>query len=48
MDYEVQVGWGKAVPLLPRLIYIPPEEDAKLPLCVKYQRGIKDDTPVAM
>jgi len=29
MDYEVQ-GWGKAVPLPPRLIYIPPEEDAKL------------------
>jgi len=31
MDYEVQVGWGKAVPLPPRLIYIPSKEDAKLP-----------------
>jgi len=34
MDYEVQVGWGKAVPLPPHPIYIPPEvkeeEDAKL------------------
>ena len=35
MEYEVQVGWGKAVPLPPHPIYIPPdvkeEEDAKLP-----------------
>ena len=35
MEYEVQVGWGKAVPLPPHPIYVPPnvkeEENAKIP-----------------
>ena len=35
MDYEIQVGWGKAVPLPPHPIYVPPnmaeEETAKAP-----------------
>ena len=35
MDYEVQVGWGKAVPLPPHPIYVPPdveeEQKAKVP-----------------
>ena len=31
MEYEVQVGWGKAVPLPPNPIYVPPDvqEDEK-------------------
>ena len=35
MEYEVQIGWGKAVPLPPHPIYVPPdmveEEKAKVP-----------------
>ena len=35
MEYEVQVGWGKAVPIPPHPIYVPPdqqeEEKAKVP-----------------
>lgn len=35
MDYEVQVGWGKAVPIPPHPIYVPPdvqaEEKSKVP-----------------
>lgn len=35
MEYEIQVGWGKAVPLPPHPIYVPPdmqeEENAKVP-----------------
>lgn len=35
MEYEVQVGWGKAVPLPPHPIYVAPdvqeEEKAKVP-----------------
>lgn len=34
MDFDIQVGWGKAVPLPPHPIYIPPdmqeEENAKV------------------
>lgn len=33
MDYEIQIGWGKAVRVPPQPIYVPPdkkeEEDAK-------------------
>ena len=35
MDYEVQIGWGKAVPIPPHPIYVPPdvqeEEKSKVP-----------------
>ena len=35
MEYEVQVGWGKSVPIPPHPIYVPPdvqeEEKAKVP-----------------
>ena len=35
MDYEVQVGWGKSVPIPPHPIYVPPdvqeEEKSKVP-----------------
>jgi len=35
MDYEVQIGWGKAVRVPPQAIYVPPdkeeEEIAKIP-----------------
>lgn len=35
MEYEVQVGWGKAVPIPPHPIYVPPDmqedEKAKMP-----------------
>ena len=29
MEYEVQVGWGKAVPLPPNPIYVPPDVEAE-------------------
>ncbi len=28
MDYEVLVGWGKAVPLPPHPVYVPPDIQA--------------------
>ena len=35
MDYEIQIGWGKAVRVPPQPIYVPPdkqeEENAKIP-----------------
>ena len=35
MEYEVQIGWGKAVPIPPHPIYVPPdvqeEEKSKVP-----------------
>ena len=35
MSYDIQVGWGKAVPLPPHPIYVPPdlleEKNSKLP-----------------
>ncbi len=35
MDYEIQIGWGKAVRVPPQPVYVPPdkqeEENAKIP-----------------
>ena len=26
MDYEIQIGWGKAVPVPPQPVYVPPDD----------------------